>query len=333
MTKAYHPQLSFALRAELFTHLAAMEKAGLPTDKSFASLKLPAPAATRIDAARKLLARGKDIATAGQLSGLFSALEVQLVRAATSAGSPALTYRRLADSYTQKARLSKAIKSRMALPMAVFVLSLLLQPLPAFIAGNMTPSAYLWAVLRPIFVLAGLASLIKLFAAWLDNAAPAPIRNRIESGLKQLPMFGDMYVKRNARDFFESLALMLEAGLPMFEALPLACKTIRNQRMRAEFSRILPKMQRGATLAEALADVSDLGDRRVLALVSTGESSGSLPEMLWRHSTMQTEAITHFQQQVADWLPRIVYGAVMLWMAYGILSGGAFMPHLPEGLR
>ena len=149
MTKAYHPPLSFALRAELFTHLAAMEKAGLPTDKSFASLKLPAPAATRIDAARKLLARGKDIATAGQLSGLFNALEVQLVRAATSAGSPALTYRRLADSYTQKARLSKAIKSRMALPMAVFVLSLLLQPLPAFIAGNMTPSAYLWAVLRP----------------------------------------------------------------------------------------------------------------------------------------------------------------------------------------
>lgn len=333
MAKHTQTPLSFTLRADLFTHLAAMEKAGLPTDKAFALLKLPAPAPARIDAARKLLARGKDIATAGQQSGLFSELDVHIVRAASSAGSPARTYQRLADTYTQKARLSKTIKSRMTLPIAIFVLSLFLQPLPAFITGNMTPAAYLWHVLRPILLLAGLTTLIKWFVVWLESAAPAPIRNKIENRLTHIPLFGEMHVRRNARDFFESLALMLEAGMTMFEALPQACKTIGNQRIRAQFAGILPKMKQGATLAEALSHVRYLGDRQVLALVSTGESSGSLPEMLWRYATMQTEAITHFQQQVADWVPRIVYGAVMLWMAYGILSSGAFMPHLPEELR
>jgi general secretion pathway protein F len=48
---------------------------------------------------------------------------------------------------------------------------------------------------------------------------------------------------------------------------------------------------------------------------------------------METEAVRHFQQQVADWIPRIVYGVVMLWMAYSILTSGAFMPHVPEELR
>lgn len=333
MAKYTQPPLRFALRAALFSHLAAMEKAGLPTDKAFASLRLPAPATARIDATCKLLARGKDIATAGQQSGLFSELDVQLVRAAISAGSPARTYQRLADTYAQKARLNKAIKSRLTMPIAVFMLSLFLQPLPAFITGSMPPATYLWRVFRPILVVAGVITLIKWFAVWLASAAPASVRNTIENRLMRIPLFGEMHVRRNARDFFESLALMLEAGITMFEALPQACKTIGSQRIRAEYAGILPKMKQGASLAEALSHVSYLGDRQVLALVNTGESSGSLPEMLWRHTTMQTEAITHFQQQVANWVPRVVYGAVMLWMAYGILSSGAFMPHLPDELR
>ncbi|MES2049389.1 MAG: type II secretion system F family protein, partial [Pseudomonadota bacterium] len=325
--------LSYQLRADMFTHLATMEKAGLPTDKSFASLKLPAPATSRVEVARKLLARGKDIATAGLQSGLFNELEVHLVRAAASAGSPAPTYKRLAETYTQKARQAKAIKSRMTLPLAIFTLSLFIQPLPAFITGSMTSAAYLWSCLRPILFLLGCYALFKVFIAWLNSSAPPAIRHALENRLTTIPIFGVMHVRRNARDFFESLGLMLEAGIAMFDALPKACQTISNQLIRSEFDGILVKMKKGATLAEALADVNFLGERQVIEMVRTGESSGTLPEMLWRHANMETEAVRHFQQQVADWIPRIVYGAVMLWMAYSILTSGAFMPHVPDELR
>ncbi len=325
--------LSYALRADLFSHLATMEKAGLPADKSFASLKLLAPASARVEAASKLLARGKDIATAGLQSGLFNELEGHVVRAATGAGSPARTYKRLADTYTQKARQGKAIKSRMTLPLVFFALSLFLQPLPAFITGSMTPSAYLWNCLRPILLLLGFYTLFKVFIAWLNTSAPPATRRAVENRLTTIPLFGPMHIKRNARDFFESLGLMLEAGIPMFDALPKACKTISNQQIQSEFSGILPKMKQGATLAEALSGMNYLGETHAIEIVKTGESSGTLPEMLWRHANMETEAVRHFQQQVADWIPRIVYGAVMLWMAYSILTSGAFMPHVPEELR
>lgn len=333
MTTQNHTNLTYAQRADLFTHLAAMEKAGLPADKSFASLKLPAPASARVDAARKLLARGKDIATAGLQSGLFNELEVHVVRAATSAGSPGPTYKRLAETYTQKARQGKSIKSRMTLPLALFALSLFLQPLPALITGSMTLAAYLWSCLRPILFLLGFYTLFKIFIVWLNTSAPAEIRHAVENRLTTIPLFGAMHVRRNARDFFESLALMLEAGIPMFDALPKACKTISNQQIQSEFDDILPKMKRGATLAEALTGMNYLGDGHAIEMVKTGESSGTLPEMLWRHANMETEAVMHFQQQVTDWIPRIVYGMVMLWMAYSILTSGAFMPHLPEELR
>ena len=333
MTTSTHIALSYALRADLFTHLAAMEKAGLPTDKSFSSLKLAAPGSTRVETARKLLSRGKDIATAGQQSGLFNELEVHVVRAATSAGSPARTYKRLAETYTLKARQGKTIKSRMTLPIVIFALSLFLQPLPALITGSMTPVAYLWSCLRPILVLLGFYTLFKVFIVWLHSSAPTTIRNTVENRSTTIPLFGAMHVRRNARDFFESLALMLEAGIPMFDALPKACMTISNQQIRSEFAGILPKMKQGATLAEALVGVKYLGDRHAIDMVHTGESSGTLPEMLWRHANMETEAVRHFQQQVADWIPRIVYGAVMLWMAYSILTSGAFLPKLPDDLK
>lgn len=333
MATSNHTSLSYTLRADLFTHLATMEKAGLPTDKSFASLRLPAPAASRVEAARKLLARGKDIATAGLQSGLFNELEVHVVRAAASAGSPARTYQRLAESYTQKARQAKAIKSRMTLPMFIFTLSLFLQPLPAFITGSITPAAYLWSCLRPILFLLAVYCVFKIFIVWLNTSAPAVIRHVLENRLTTIPVFGAMHVRRNARDFFESLGLMLEAGIPMFDALPKACMTVSNQQIQSEFSRILPKMKQGATLAEALSSLNYLGEKHAIELIKTGESSGTLPEMLWRHANMETEAVMHFQQQVADWIPRIVYGVVMLWMAYSILTSGAFMPHVPDELR
>ncbi len=328
-----HSPLSFSLRADLYTHLAAMEKAGLPTDKAFAMLKLPAPAQARVEAMRKLLARGKDIASAGQQSGLFAELEVHLLRAATSAGSPANTYRRLADRFTLKTKLSKAVRSRLKLPLAVFILALLLQPLPALVAGSITASGYLWSCLRPMLLLAGVAALIKALIAWPENAPPSPLRNSLEKILIQLPLFGRMHVRRNARDFFESLGMMLEAGLPMFEALPKACTTITNHLIRNEYAGILGKMKNGATMAESMQNFHYLGERHVVALVQTGEASGTLPEMLLRHAGNESEAIASFQQQAAAWMPRIVYAVLAAGMAYSILTSGAFMPHLPAELR
>jgi general secretion pathway protein F len=324
--------LSFALSAELYQHLAAMEKAGLPTDKAFALLKLPAPARQRADQARKLLARGKDIASAGQQSGLFSELDAQLLRAATSAGSPAVSYRRLAEMYTQKARVRKTIGARMRLPVAIFILSLLIHPLPALVGGSLSAKTYLWTCLRPLLLLTGLYYLAQALASWRVRTT-SPIGLSLDRLWTRLPIFGAMHVRRNVRDFFETLGLMLEAGLPMLEALPKASKTIGNRLIRAEFEQLQGRVLRGATLAEAAISLKTLPERHLISLIQSGEASGTLPETLLRYASGETETLMQFQQQLADSIPRLVYGAVMLSMAYSLLTSGAFLPQLPEDLK
>lgn len=327
-----HTPLPYRTRADLFTHLAAMEKAGLPIDKAFGLLRLPAPAQPRLTLMRSLLAKGREPALAGAASGLFTRLEASLLQVAMSAGSPAKTYLRLADNYARRAAQANAIKSRMALPVMVLMIALFVQPLPNLVSGALSVGGYLIQVFRPLIGLGLLAWLVSRLSGWLQVESSSPLRRWLEALLPRLPIAGAIHVRSGARDFFESLALMLEAGLPIFDAVPKALETIGNRLIRQDFARIVPRLKDGTPFAEALAGLDYLGNPRIIAFVQTGEGSGTLPEMLFRHANDETREINQSWQQIAEWLPRLFYAAVAAWIAYGILHGASIGPKLPSEL-
>jgi type II secretory pathway component PulF len=331
MSRPAHSPLPYQVRADLFAHLAAMEKAGLPPDKAFALLRVQPGAQPRLEQLRKLLARGANPAVAGLKSGLFTVFEAALLRAALAAGSPASTYKRLADNYTTKAAQLALMKARFSLPVATLTLALFLRPLPGLVTGTVSTGAYLWQVLRPIVFLGGLGVLAVLGPAWFLSGAASPGRMAVERVLLGIPLFGPMHIRRNTRDFFESLALLVEAGVPLFDAIPTALDTINNSVLRAQFEQILPALKKGATLAQALTCLTMVDAERLVAFVGTGEASGTLPEMLFRHVNLETERVNLFQQQLAEWLPRIFYACVAGWMAAQLIGGGAPAP-LPADL-
>ena len=317
--------LPLRIRAELFTQLAQMEIAGLPTIKAFAILNLPATAQPRLLAARKLLQRS-DAASAGERSGLFTKLEAKLVRASLMAGSPARIYQRLGEVYTQRAMQRSAIKSRLALPALMLLTSFILAPLPGLITSDYGLQTYVWMVLQPMLIIFG----VFYVGRWLLRLPSAA------DTLLKLPIAGNMIAQRNSRDFFESLALMLEAGVAMLDALPLALDTIQARKIRRDFARILPSMIKGATLSQAVANCLYLGSKqsfeRAIAFIKTGEASGTLPEMLQRHVNFESSAINTQAELLSTWLPRLIYGAVVVWLAIGILGGNGVTPTLPADL-
>lgn len=309
-----HEPLPLGIRAQLYQQLAQMESAGLPFDRSFSVLDLPPVARQRLTAMRALMKR-VEFSVAGERSGLFTTLESRLIHAAMSGGSPARIYRRLAGFYTTRAMQVAKIKSRLWLPAAVFLLALFLDPLPGLVTGNTGRLTYLGQVLRPI-LLVGLAVLA--FRWWFAGSASS-------SRLRLTPVFGQLILRQNVRDFFESLGLMLDAGLPMLEALPIALNTVTDYSIRKEFGALIQRITNGATLAQAVGDVVELGGpesrHRLLAFIATGEASGTLPEMLLRHTELETITINNWYEQFATWAPRFLYGAVMLWMAASLIGG------------
>lgn len=305
------------MRAELFLQLSRLESAGIPCDRGLATIALPPPGARRLVVMRELSSRGADPAKAGEQSGLFTRLEARLVRAALNGGSPAATYARLAERSTHHAMQWSAIKARMMLPAFVLVVACVVQPLPALISGAIGPGRYAWQVASPLLM----AAVAVVVLRWLAGAFA-----------RHVPLYGRIVVRSNLRDFFESLALMLEAGIPVLEALPAALDTVELGDLRRDLSRMRQRIEKGAPFAAALEAVPVLRGSPVLALAHTGEASGTLPEMLMRHVAIESDAIAEFYKQAATWLPRLVYALVAIKMTAGIAALGGLAPRVPGDL-
>ena len=320
-----HKPLPYRIRAELFSQLAKMESAGLPFDRALSVLHLAEAGQARLVSMVSLLKR-HDFAMAGERSGLFTRLEARLIHAAVSTGSPAHMYGRLAECYTARAMQVATMKSRMVMPAGVFLLALIIEPLPGLVSGSLGLFGYLFQVLRPLLVVGAM-----FFAArwWLSRPVDEA-KQKAASPLCSLPLIGRLIVRQNVRDYFESLALMLEAGLPMLDALPLALDTITEPPIKREFSRVAPRVTGGTLLSQAIADLVFLGSahsrQRLISFIHTGEQSGALPEMLLRHTAMETGAINDTFELLATWAPRVVYGLVALWMIVSIFSAPGLAP-------
>jgi general secretion pathway protein F len=298
-----------------------MEKAGMPAERAYALLELGPAQRGRVDTFRRLLGRGADPATAGASSGLFNVFETQLLRAALNAGSPQATYERLARSLARAVAQQRVLRARLLLPAIMLTLALLVQPVPLLFNGTLTPAGYLGKALLPLIVLAVAAMLALRLARWLASGEPAAGRATLERLLLDLPLFGRFHLRRNRRDFVESLALLLQAGLPLFDALPVAVSSVSNHLLRADLATLLPAVKAGAPLSQAVSALRLVASAQLFAMVHTGEESGTLAQMLERFASAESEAVAHTQQEMMTWLPRVVYTMVALWMALQILAG------------
>ncbi|MHA6492362.1 type II secretion system F family protein [Pseudomonas borbori] len=324
--------LSLAERAQLFAHLAAMEQAGVPAQRALASLSLPTRAQAALQRMRAQLEKGRDIASAGQLSGLLGPLDSNLLRAAQASGCLAAIYRRLAERYAHKASQAARLRSRLLMPAMVFLLALFIQPLPALVGGQLSGAAYLWVCLRPLMLIGVLYALGRQLLLRRQHKTTARA-GLLDALLNRIPVLGAAYARSNVRNFFDSLGLMLEAGLPMLEALPNACATMTDAALRTRFARVQASIRGGQSLTEALGAIDFPGKAMALGVVRTGEASGTLPASLLSFAASESRQLDSLREQLAVWLPRMLYAGLCLWMAAGLLGGDGFTPRLPADLR
>ncbi|WP_313117842.1 type II secretion system F family protein [Ectopseudomonas guguanensis] len=326
-----HLALDLRSRASLFAHLAAMERAGVPIDHALAGLSLGARHEAAVKRLRQMVGNGRDLASSGQLSGVFTPLESALVRAAQEAGELAQIHQRLAQRYEAQARQAAELVSRLLLPAGVLLLALAVKPLPALVAGNLSGTGYLAAVLLPVLWLCALLFGARaLWRHWQQRRTEQP--GPLDDLLLALPLVGSLQRRADMRDFCDSLGLLLEAGMPVLDALPRACSAMRNARLRREFATLAPRVAAGQSLVRAFDGLSFPGKAMLIGVLNTGEATGRPGEALLHFARLQAQQLAASQQMLASWGPRLFYLAVAGWMAYGLLSGGGFFPALPAEL-
>ena len=140
--------------------------------------------------------------------------------------------------------------------------------------------------------------------------------------LRAIPVLGGLLARQQRRDGVFGLLLLLESGVPILEALPLAGKSVADPLLRARFAGAAAALAEGRSgVAETLNRYGVVDDPDTTALFASGEMAGRLDEVI-RHQIRRWDAQLELQwDTLAEWLPRLFYVAVAIFMAWGIVGG------------
>ncbi|NND64712.1 MAG: type II secretion system inner membrane protein GspF [Gammaproteobacteria bacterium] len=112
------------------------------------------------------------------------------------------------------------------------------------------------------------------------------IKPKAHAVLLRLPIIGRLIRGFNTARFTRTLSILTGSGVPVLEALRIAAEVISSIPMRDAVHQAAIKVREGGSIARSL-DESKLFPAISIHLISSGEASGQLEEMLARAATSQ----------------------------------------------
>ncbi len=222
----------------------------------------------------------------------------------------------LADYVDRLLELRRTIGSGLILPLLVFHAAAFIIPLPTLLTapGSGGVVDYLitsgGSIASFWLVIAAVAIAVKLMP-------PAAL----DACLRPIPLIGRTWRELDYWRIARHVEMLTSAGLDVITALRVTGSTCRSPRIARALDRAANQAeQTTASVSEALA-AQRVFPEEFIALWSTGEESGRLDEMLQHLARRFAERCQNRIREIGRWLPRIVYGVVMFWLATQIIRG------------
>lgn len=180
-------------------------------------------------------------------------------------------------------------------------------PLPTLVLINIT------SVLKKYFIVivAIVCLAVYVFNRWV---ATEPGRHAVDKFKLKIPVLGDIFSKYSIVGFTRTLATIIESGIPIVESLKMSVGTLNNKVLEGKLLAAIKRVEEGVSLSVAI-DGAKLMPSLALRMLSVGESTGSLEEML--------ESISDYFEEELDqrlhMLSTAIEPAIMIVM--GVLIG------------
>jgi type IV pilus assembly protein PilC len=282
-----------------FTYqLGAMLKAGLPLVRSLFVLEEEMSDSFLrevIRTVRENIETGESLsASLGMFPKVFNRLYVNMVSAGEQSGNIEEVLTRLAKYMDTMLRLRRKIRGALSYP-AILVLvtigvvtMLMIKVIPVFeeIYGSSNVElpvltqtiidisrflrAYLLVIVGSLIVLATMA-------VWLYRTPPG--RRMFQAVLLRLPIVGPLVRKNLLARIARTLGVLVSSGMPMLSAMTLVRQASNNMLFEEAIGNASREVERGETLSDSLRGAGQFSSM-FLQMVSAGEETGKLPEML-----------------------------------------------------
>lgn len=256
--------------------------------------------------------KGETLSNAMKLSGdAFPPLLLSMMAAGEASGSLEKSIDRMGEQFEKSAKLSGLVKKAMMYPIVLSVVAvavivvLMVVVIPNFssmfeqlgselplmtrmvqsFSNSLIKSWYIY-----LAVIVGLVVAYKLYVK-TDNG-----RHMVDGLILKIPVFGTLAQKSACASFARTLSTLLQAGMPVIEAMEIAAGTMTNVHFKDALYNARTGVSLGLTLSSQLK-ASKKFPAMVVHMVNIGEETGSLEEMLNNIAKYYDEEVENTTQQ------------------------------------
>jgi len=299
-----------AAAVALFTkQLTSMLNAGLPLTRALYSLARDEANATLGDI---LVRVASDIEAGETLSSAmakhpvaFSRIYISMVKSGEQSGKLVTIMRHLGVYMDRTEAVKRKVRSAMTYPAFVVGFALLASsilflkivpmmadiyakldaelPMPTqvVITASQIVGRYIWV---PILLI------VAIIVAWRMMMRSSAGRYTLDSFKLRLPIFGRILRKVVIAKFLRTLGVLVESGLPVMDSLELAGGSSGSEVVLQASHKIGSMVSHGSSLSKSFASTAVFPEI-VVQMVSTGEETGTLGEMLANLSDYYDEQV------------------------------------------
>ena len=322
--------------------LQTIIRAGIPVVAGLRALE-EQTTSPKLKAAIKKVAqdidRGQSLSEAlSQHRSIFSELYISMVSAGEAGGGLEEVLERLAGIIEFQMKTKEMLKSAMRYPM--FVVSTLIiafvvlikMVVPKFVPIFKSAKVALPLPTQVLLIINDLAEkytfftvgtivlIIVLFILYKRTAAGAMNIDRIKL---QIPLVGQIILKICMGRFAFTLENLVRAGIPIVKTLEIVSKTVGNNYIAAKVIEIGQNIEKGRGISKPLKDAG-IFPPLVIHLISTGEETGALEEMLREVSTHYDREVSYSVARLSAWVEPILTAGLSVMVLF--LALAIFMP-------
>lgn len=309
----------FRDRADFYHQVATLVSAGYGLPQALEHLRDNPPARAYRKPLTEILLRlqqGSTFAEALEQTGTWMPeFDTALLEAGEKSGRIDSCLRLLADYYQERCKLARTVIGEMAYPALLLHAALFIPPFPQlFLTGNWKHYLLItFGILIPIYILV-LAGIYLMQGARREG-----IRLTIEKLIGFIPLIGRARRHLALARLAMALEALLAAGVNIVTAWQLSARASSSPTLVREISGWPEQIEFGVPPSELLK-ASRQFPTVFTNLYTTGEASGRLDDHLNRIHNYFHESGTSIMRQIATWAPKIAYLAIVIYIAYTILS-------------
>lgn len=269
---------------------------------------------------------------------VFPEFFMNMVKVGEATGSLDMIFNRLAEYYEKEKKLKKKVKSACTYPVIVIVVAiavialLMLKVLPMFAEmlssmGGQLPLLTVILISISNFMVHNMALILLINVGSITALGfyikTKPGRYQFDALKLRLPLIRVLVVKIVTSKFARSMGLLLNSGIPIVNAMDIISNLIGNRVVEDKFKGCSDDIKGGREIAISLNKMS-IFPPMLIKMVSVGETTGNLDEMLTRTAAFFDEEVEEAIEKLTTMIEPIMI--ISLAFVVGVIILAVMLP-------